>query len=286
MEISASRLEILKKIDEYERLGIFDRDVENDPPARPLFAGEVDFMRKKLFSRLKTAFANRTAKRYFDNCLKKGLFVIKEVRGEENFIAVKDSGLIVTANHFNPFDNYAVYKALLPHLGRKKLYKVIREGNYTGFPGLFGFFFRNCDTLPIPSRTSVLREMTVAVDELLKKGEKILIYPEQSMWWNYKKPKPLKIGAYHFAAKAGVPVLPIFITLEDTDKLDPDGYPVQAYTVHILPAICPDKNAGVRAAANKMCEENYAVWKEIYESVYGVPLTYTTEGAEVRPCST
>ena len=49
---------------------------------------------------------------------------------------------------------------------------------------------------------------------------KILIYPEQSMWYNYRKPKPLKVGAFSFAVKNNVPVLPIFITCEDTENFD------------------------------------------------------------------
>lgn len=30
------------------------------------------------------------------------------------------------------------------------------------------------------------------MDKVLKDGHFMLIYPEQSMWWNYRKPKPLK----------------------------------------------------------------------------------------------
>ena len=55
----------------------------------------------------------------------------------------------------------------------------------------------------------------------------MLVYPEQSMWWNYRKPKPLKKGAYTFAAKNHVPVLPCFITMEDSDILGDDGFYVQ-----------------------------------------------------------
>jgi len=43
------------------------------------------------------------------------------------------------------------------------------------------------------------------------------------MWWNYRKPKPLKPGAYTFAAKNHVPVLPCFITMKDSDIMGEDG---------------------------------------------------------------
>ena len=41
------RLNIIKKIREYERDGKFDIDVEDDPPTIPLKPNEVDFLRKK-----------------------------------------------------------------------------------------------------------------------------------------------------------------------------------------------------------------------------------------------
>lgn len=31
----------------------------------------------------------------------------------------------------------------------KRMYRVIREGNYTSFPGFYGFLMRNCNTLPL-----------------------------------------------------------------------------------------------------------------------------------------
>ena len=180
----------------------------------------------------------------------------------------------MTCNHFNPFDNYAVYRALLPCLGKRPLYKVIREGNYTSFPGLYGYFFKNCNTLPIPSDYRLLAEMAAAADELLRRGEKILIYPEQAMWWNYRKPRPLKGGAFTFAAKASVPVLPVFITMTDSDRTGADGFPVQEYTVNILPPILPDPRLTARENAAAMKEKNFAAWKEVYEDFYGLPLSY------------
>ena len=285
MEKAQDRLEVLEKIREYEKNGWFDRDVENDPPTRPLRPGEADFVGKKLSSRIATRFANRMAYRYFEGCLQKGEFLMDGIEGAEHFLAVKDAGAMITANHFSVFDNFAVYKAVAPHMGGRDLYKVIREGNFTSFPGKYGFFFRHCNTLPLGSSLTTLREMMDGVATLLGRGEKILIYPEQGMWWNYRKPRPMKLGAFQLAAKNNVPILPIFLTQRDTDRLGHDGFPVQALTVHILPPITPDPALSHRENARKMAEENYRLWKETYERVYGIPLSYTTEGKAVEPCS-
>ncbi len=277
MALSQDRIDVLHRIEEYERLGYFDRDVENDPPTRPLRPGEVDYTLAKRITRIKTRFANHMARRHFDGLIEKGELVIKEIRGIENYLAVADRGVIITSNHFHAFEQYAIYKTLQPHLGKKDLYKVVREGNYTSFPGLYGFFFRHCNTLPLAADHKAFREFRAAISVLLARGEKILIYPEQGMWWNYRKPRPLKPGAFHFAASALSPVLPFFLTMEDTDRLDATGYPIQAYTVHILPAIFPDPTRPARENAEMLCRANEGAWKEVYESFYGIPLTYTTE---------
>ena len=105
----ASRLAVLERISELERQGLFDRDAENDPPTVPLLPGSVDYTGKKLSSRIGTLIANRVAHAFFERKIKKGELVIREVRGIEHFLAVK-GGAILTCNHFNPFDNYAVFK--------------------------------------------------------------------------------------------------------------------------------------------------------------------------------
>ena len=160
------------------------------------------------------------------------------------------------------------------YLPKKYLYKIIREGNYTNFPGLFGFLMRHCHTLPLSSNRRTMMNFMSSVNTLLKRGESILIYPEQGMWWNYKKPRPFKLGGFKMAYRAGVPVLPTFITMTDDERLDESGYPIQRFTFHILPPIYPDETLGEKVGAEKMKEEAYALCKAKYEEVYGVPLTY------------
>ena len=126
----------------------------------------------------------------------------------------------------------------------------------------------------------VMKECMTAVDTLLKEGKFILIYAEQSLWWNYRKPKPLKDGAFRFACKNNVPVLPTFTTMRDTDKLDNEGYPIQAYTLHILSPIYPSKDLSMKENIAMMKKKNEEAWKEVYERVYGIPLTYLSKEKE------
>ena len=275
---SQSRLEVLKKIEDLERNGIFDVDVEEDPPTIPLDAKDVDYLKQKETSKIMRKVAIKVGEGFVNVLMRNNKLIIKQINGIENMQNVK-TGAMITCNHFNPFDSFTVEKVfrISGQSKSKKLYKVIREGNYTNFSGLYGFFFRNCDTLPLSSNKKTMVAFMKAVDTILKRKDFILIYPEQSMWWNYRKPKPLKHGAFKMAVRNNVPILPIFITMEDSDIIGEDGFPVQEYTVNIAQPIYPDENLSQRERTEKMLNENYESWKRIYEDFYGIPLEYTAK---------
>ena len=280
IEKDKGRLEVLARIEEFEKKGWFSKDVEDDPPTIPLTPDKVDYLNKKLSNKIATFFVNIGAKRFIKNLVKNGQMIIKDVKGIENFEAIQKSGAILTCNHFNPFDNFAIHYVLFKYMykpGKQVLYKVIREGNYTNFPGIYGFFFRHCNTLPLSANFSTMKNFMAAMKVLLERGEKVLVYAEQGMWWNYRKPRPLTAGAFKFAAESKVPVLPIFITMNDSDKIGGDGFPIQEYTLHFLPAIYPDESKSTKENMEIMKDKNYAAWKEVYENTYGIPLTYSCD---------
>lgn len=271
------RVRIQEKIIEFEKAGIFDKDVEDDPETIPLEPDMIDYLKDGFRDKMYNKFAYYQAVKFFDKSVADKKVIIKNVIGIEN--AILDSGAIVTCNHFNPYDSFSVEKSLRDAgiLKKRKLYKVIREGNYTNFPGFFGFIFKHCNTLPLSSVKETMKKFLKACEELLSRGDYILIYPEQSMWWNYRKPKPLKPGAFSIATKNNVPVLPVFITMEDSDIIGDDGYPVQEYTIHFSKPIYPDSNKTNKENEKIMMEKNYEIWKKIYEDFYKTPLVYLNE---------
>jgi len=272
MEKDPGRVAAVEKIKEFERLGLFDKDVEIDPPWTPLNPDKIDFLKKNLFNKLKSHIATFCGWRFFEKSLKKKVWIFKGVTGLENLTGF-EGGALITCNHISRYDNYAVHKAMRQHFGHYRLHKVVREGNYS-FPGLIGFLLRNGDTIPVGDGHRFMVKFADALKGLLKKNTKILIYPEQGMWWNYRKPRPLKKGAFLFAAKLNAPIIPCFITLNDSEYIGADGFPVQEYTVNILPIIRPD--AGLDASENckKMLERNFELWKDCFEKTYGIELNY------------
>lgn len=271
------RVEILHKIEQYEKEGRFDEDVETDPPSRVLLPGEIEYVQKSMTDKLKTKIAFIIAHKFVNNLIKDKKFIIKEMKGLENFTNL-DCGAVITCNHFNAFDSFAIQLAYEASGHKERTFwRVIREGNYTSFPGFYGFLMRHCNTLPLSSNRKTMQKFISATNELIQGGNFVLFYPEQSMWWNYRKPKPLKTGAFTFAAKNKAPVLPCFITMKDSDVMGEDGFYVQEYTIHVAPPIYPDPALKTRRQVTDMMLKNYQVWKEIYESEYHIALTYTTD---------
>ncbi len=274
------RVEVLQKIEEYEKAGRFDEDVEDDPPGEVINPDDIDYLHKSMAQKLKTKFAFSMARKFVYKLIDEKKLLIKEIKGIEHFQNL-DSGAIITCNHFHAFDSFAIQIAYeAAKQPERTFYRVIREGNYTSFPGFYGFLMRNCNTLPLSSNRRTMMKFTAATTQLLREGNFVLVYPEQSMWWNYRKPKPLQKGAFVLAAKSNVPVLPCFITMQDSDIKGDDGFFVQEYTIHIGAPIYPDEGKRYSQNVEMMMEKNYEVWKNIYESEYHIPLTYTTEKKE------
>lgn len=276
MEKSKERLEALEKIEELESQGIFDQDVENDPPELELFPNQIDYLHKKLKTKILTHLTLKAGGKFLDNIINNGVLVIKDIKGIEN-LPDKKQGAVVTCNHFHPFDNFLVLKGLMPTLKKGRYWKVIREGNYTNPPKGFEMFMKYGDTLPLSRNRETMHNFIHAVDTLLKRGDKVLIYPEQAMWWNYRKPRPFKTGAFKFAVTNNVPVIPMFVTMEDTDKIGDDGFPIQAYTINIGECIYPDKILSQKANINMISEKNYQFCVDKYEEFYNTKLVYNTK---------
>ena len=274
-QISQERKKILEKIELLEREGRFSEDVEPDPPAKPLLPNQIKYLNNSLWANVKRKIAFASAYAFVNKLKRKNQFFINPAIGAENLNNVK--GAIVTANHFSPFDSFVMQIVFDQSKRKGRMYRVIKEGNYTSFPGFYGFLMRNCDTLPLSSNMATMKKFLRATKTALGRGDCILVYPEQSMWWNYRKPKPLKPGAFDIAIKNNAPIVPCFIAMDDSDFYDNDGLRVQIYTPYIGKPIYPDKTLNKQECCQALMEQVFAHNKAVYEKHYGIPLTYLTK---------
>lgn len=256
-----------ERIEYLEKNQKFDIDVFDDPPTIELKPEKIDYLRKKWFNKLKRNIGNFFAHRYIESLIKKKQLNIKEIVGLEN-LKTLNSGAILTCNHFSPLDNFCIQKVFEKVAKkRQKMWKVIREGNYTN-PPCMKFFFRNCNTFPLSSNMSTLKKFLSAVKTALNNGDFVLIYPEASLWPDYQKPKPLKDGAFNLAVKNNAPIVPIFITFEKNEQ------GLTEYTIHISAPIYKDENKSAKENIEEMKNKNYQEWVDIYEKAYNKKLEY------------
>lgn len=202
-----------------------------------------------------------------------------EIIGIENISSVK-SGAIVTSNHFNPLDSTIIRK-LAAKAGRKRLFVVSQDTNFAA-PGFIGFLLYYADTIPITQDPHYQKNAFIPLlKRLFKRRQWVLIYPEQEMWFNYRKPRPPKRGAYYFAAKCGVPVISCFTEMIELNERDNEQFKKVRYVLHVLPPIYPDKELTVRENSIKMMERDYEQKKRAYEQAYGKPLTYEFSKSDI-----
>ncbi len=254
----------------FELEGIFNKDTEENSfdGCEPL-TENFPYIRKGFKHSIKH-FIFTTALKAYSKKINKELTNLT-ILGKANLKGVK--GAIVTCNHVSKVDSFAVRAAV----GYNINYVAADFNNWKGLMGDIG---RNTGFLPLPSdlNKNLMRKFNQSIEYYLKKGRKILIYPEQAMWREYKKPRPMKNGAFHYAVKHNVPILPLFITIKDkADSLDEQGRKnFGDYTIHILPAIYPKHDLSNKENVDYLRQTNYHLWKEKYEAIYKIPLEYIT----------
>lgn len=189
-------------------------------------------------------------------------------------------GVIVTSNHFSPLENTAVRYFLLEH-GIKKMNVVSQVSNFA-MTGAIGFLMNYSDTIPISHNVRyIARDLPSVIEEKIDSGEAVLIYPEEEMWFNYRKPRTAKEGAYHFAAKIGCPIASLFVETVNEREKDTDEFYKVRYVVHFLGFVRPDPAKTTRENRREMCERDFQMKKAAYERIYKKSLTYDFERDDI-----
>lgn len=208
---------------------------------------KYDMLKKKLTSKIKMFFANIVV-----NKMTKEFGANITIDGLENALLLKGQSFIITGNHYSPYDSLIV-RHLTNTLGYKnKLSIVVNESNLFMQESV-GKLLRNIDVMPYSQDVNYLgKTFLPALEVKRQKGYVVLVYPEQEMWLDYQSARTLKPGAYHFATKLNVPILPTFTTFVDT----PDG--VRKYTIHVGKPLYSDPNKSARENKENLKDLDFA----------------------------
>lgn len=275
VEQSMTRREVLSAIEESERAGIFDSHI--DPIPQELIIPVTESYhypnRRNFFEKIKFGLEKYLVVKPF--ILYQNKYVMKtRVIGREHLKGI--GAAVLTCNHVAKFDCLAVQYGARGH----RVFTVAAPFN--NMKGFLGEMMRAGDMMPLNTTLHGMRNFNQMVEEVLtKKQEFLLLYPEASMWWHYKKVRPYKDGAFSIAAKYNVPVIPQFITFTEGSKKDEEGIPEMLFTLHILPPIYPKSEFSKKENTSYLKEAAFSACKAVYEEAYGIPLSYTCEKAEI-----
>ena len=189
-------LEYQGKFDEYTTPYNFDHTIPVDEnyeyiPKSFGFKLAKGFYRSLLF--LLGAFATKVAfgAKYYDR---------KKAK------ALRKQGYFTVMNHCSYLDSLMLRHAIGD---TKQVYLTVAPHNNKS--GFAGHVLRAGGILPLAEKLSAVKNMNKAFHELIQEGNVIQFYAEKAMWMHYEKPRPLKRGAFTYAVKENVPVVPVYI---------------------------------------------------------------------------
>lgn len=267
MEKSIDRLEVIDNIEKNILENRFNDKVEIGDPIlteeeRQKLILKFDSLKKKWMNKFKAVVARTIVDKLTLDINKN-----TEIIGIENIKNI-ETGAIITCNHFSQEDNTVVRYLMHKIQKKRSLYIVVQETNMK-MEGDVGWLLKNCYTIPLSKNLDYLQNnFNPTLQKIFNKNAFVLIYPEQEMWFNYKRPRPPKIGAYHYACKFDVPIVPCFIEMNELDEVGDNGFKKINYKMHVLPPIYPNKELDMRARKNDMRQRDYDAKVKLYENIY------------------
>ena len=281
MEKAKDRLEVIENIKRNLAEGKLNDKAEiGDPAITEDFIQEkvlkYDIFKKSPMSKVKNKMARKIIDNYVDMFNKN-----TEIDGLENIENIK-TGAIITSNHFSPKDSTPIIYCI-KKLGKYNKFNIVITESNLAMEGEFGFIMNNFNTIPLSKNKEYTENKFMpALQKCFNEKHFVLIYPEQEMWFNYKKVRNLKPGAYHLAAKFNVPIIPCFVEMREIpEEYEADGFNKLKYTLHIMPPIFPDEHKSLKENKNIMRQKDYELKKEAYEKAYNKEMTYDFQDEDI-----
>lgn len=131
-----------------------------------------------------------------------------KIEGKENIDKI-NNGAITVSNHVLILDCAMVGLSLKS----KKIYYTTQEGSFK-IP-FVRKLIKLLRAIPIPSQISNKKLLFEEIDKLLKGGNLVHFYPEASLWPYCTKLRRFKGGAFNFAVRNDVPIVPIVFVFRD-----------------------------------------------------------------------
>ena len=256
------KIDLRKRQSELERDGKFDVDmneVHRTFDAQPT-GGDFEYLPKRPSEKFRRLWLLSivSAVGPIINFFASGV----KVRGKKNLRALMGKGAVSVCNHVLTLDTLILKNALGP-------FRLFNTGSYYLMKkGWLGKIFKAGGFLPVGTTLQDMKKLQGAIGELMQKGKIVNFYPEHALWPGYKRIRPFKAGAFHYAARFNVPVLPVFIGFRTT-KLRKLFHRKEKAILHILPAVYPPEEGALRDRARIFSEQVYRILCDEATRFYG-----------------
>lgn len=196
-----------------------------------------------------------------------------KIYGRKNLKAHKDelkNGAITISNHVFMWDYLCVLKAIRPHISYFPAWKPNFESGFQPFMRILG-------GMPIPENDiRAMMSFKRGMDEVVKSGKWLHVYPEGSLWYFYPDIRPLKPAVFIYAVKYDKPLIPISMSFRPRKGLLWLFGKGPCVDLHISEPIYADKTLPPRQAAEELRTRAYKIMQEMNGIFPGDP-TYNED---------
>lgn len=256
---------------EFEKKGLFDQDLNEHRYDNALRIDEgYSYLPRKISEKIRR-FLLIPAVKFFGKIYAFFAYGFR-IKGRKNLRKIRKSGAISVCNHVHEIDTLLVKLALGG-------YRTYHTGSfYLLKKGWAGRIFKAGGFLPVGESVRDLENLQKTVGVLMKKKKIVNFYPEHALWFRYEKIRPFKTGAFRFAVKFNVPVLPVFIEFRQTRLRKAFGLQ-KKIVMHILPPVYATEGGSLKTRAESLRDSAFEAMREKYVAVYGKEMVYLTETA-------
>ena len=181
-----------------------------------------------------------------------------KIEGKEN-IKNLQKGAISVSNHVLVLDCTMIALSF----GLKRVYFTTREGSFK-IP-IVRKLIKLLRAIPIPTKISNKECFVKQLDKALQKGRIIHFYPEKALWPYYEKIRNFKNGAFDFAIRNNVPVVPIVILFRNPKGIRKIFKKKKDVTLKILePITYIDKDENKKNSVETLKEQVHKAMEKEY----------------------
>lgn len=187
------------------------------------------------------------------------VFPLQHLRYGIKFVGLKNirknkalfkNGAVTVCNHVYRWDYLAVVQAV-----KKRLWFPARSENLMGSDAAL---IRAVGGIPVAENFSGTKKFYEAFDFLHSKKKWIHVFPESCRWTWYQPIRPFKRGAFEFAHRYDIPVIPMAISYRKPDAIRRFfGVKHPLITLNVGEPILSDQSLSLKKDSSRLLEESH-----------------------------